>query len=126
MPVAIRLKESISEASIKSLLLWPDAGATALAKRDAPELSDNIMSFKDVIKSDNNDYTNHLLVAVSPQHYDYEDFENLCNKSDSRIIMLNGKLEDSDVGIGSVARERRKSFIRKWINIYWCKISCCL
>ena len=35
------------------------------------------------------------------------------------MIMINGKLDDSAVGIGSVARERRKNFISKWQNIYW-------
>ena len=33
--------------------------------------------------------------------------------------MVNGKLDDASVGIGSVARERRKAFISKWDNIYW-------
>ena len=60
-----------------------------------------------------------ILVAVSPQHYDYEEFEALCKNVNCKVIMINGKLDDAAVGIGSVARERRKAFVSKWVNIYW-------
>ena len=33
--------------------------------------------------------------------------------------MLNGRLEDAAVGIGSVARERRKGFVASWQQAYW-------
>ena len=33
--------------------------------------------------------------------------------------MLNGKLEDSAIGIGSVGRDRRRKFISSWNNIFW-------
>ena len=33
--------------------------------------------------------------------------------------MLNGRLEDAAVGIGSVARERRKGFCGIWQQAYW-------
>ena len=34
------------------------------------------------------------------------------------ILMLNGRLEDSAVGIGSIARERRRGFISSWEYAY--------
>ena len=33
--------------------------------------------------------------------------------------MLNGRLEDAAVGIGSVARTRRRGFIASWQQAYW-------
>ena len=32
---------------------------------------------------------------------------------------LNGRLEDAAVGIGSVARERRRGFVASWTACYW-------
>ena len=119
MPVAFRLFKKLNTGNIKPFLLWPDAGATALAKRDEPEISQSIKSFKEALAEDFLEKSQNLLIAVSPQHYDYEQFEKLCNQYQGKIIMLNGKLDDSAVGIGSVARERRKLFISKWSNIYW-------
>ena len=119
MPLVIRFFNNLKDNNIKSILLWPDAGATALAKRDAPEIEDYIKSFKDIKKLNNNEFNEYLFIAISPQHYDYQEFESLCTTYTNRIIMINGKLDDSSVGIGSVARKRRKVFISKWENIYW-------
>ncbi|WP_320667717.1 DUF1995 family protein [Prochlorococcus sp. MIT 1307] len=119
MPVAFRLFKKLNTANIKPFLLWPDAGATALAKRDEPEISQYIKSFKEAFQKEFLDKSEKLLIAVSPQHYDYEEFEKLSNQYHGRIIMLNGKLDDAAIGIGSVARERRRLFISKWKNVYW-------
>ena len=119
MPLVIRFFNNLKQDNIKSILLWPDAGATALAKRDAPEIADYIKSFKDIKKLNYSEFTDYVFIATSPQHYDYEEFESLCTSNPNKIIMINGKLDDSSVGIGSVARKRRKLFISKWQNIYW-------
>ena len=34
------------------------------------------------------------------------------------MVLLNGKLEDAAVGIGTVARERRKGFLSSWQSAY--------
>ena len=41
-PIAIRLFQKLESLSNKCKLVWPDAGAAALAKRDAPEISKDI------------------------------------------------------------------------------------
>ena len=33
--------------------------------------------------------------------------------------MINGKLEETAIGVGYVGRERRINFIRSWNNIFW-------
>ena len=119
-PIAIRLFQKLESLSNKCKLVWPDAGAAALAKRDAPEISEDINTYKDlIIDTDSLELEELVIIAVSPQHYDYDEFESLCSKVKGKIIMLNGKLDDPAVGIGSVARERRKLFTSKWLNTYW-------
>ncbi len=119
IPLATRLYNKLADVNIKVKLIWADAGATALAKRDSPAISNDIKSYKDILQEDIELLNNNLLIIISPQPYDYEEFVSICNKYEGRIIMINGKLDDSAVGIGSVARQRRKEFISKWKNIYW-------
>ncbi len=119
LPIAIRLIKEFSKNNKNFILIWPDAGATALAKRDAPEYSENIFSFKEILETEYINNNEFILFAISPQHYDYEIFENVSKQHKGIILMLNGKLEESAVGIGSVARERRKLFLSNWVNIYW-------
>ena len=49
---AIRLFEKLSILNIKPLLIWPDAGATALAKREAPKIKGNIDARESRIRKD--------------------------------------------------------------------------
>ncbi len=119
MPVALRLAKQLESNSIKINLFWPDAGATALAQRDQPELKDQIFSFSESSKDGfviDNDV---IVIAVAPSAFDYEEFSNLCNSLSNKIIVINPKLEDLAVGIGSVARQRRKTFLSQWFNVYW-------
>ena len=118
-PVALRLSDKLASLNFKYNLVWPDAGAAALAKRDAPEISQYIKTYKELITTGSLELEELVIIAVSPQPYDYDLFVNLCSKVNGKIIMLNGKLDDSNVGIGSVARERRKLFTSKWLNTYW-------
>ena len=77
------------------------------------------MSFNQIIDNKFRTKSGNIVLAISPQPYDYEQFELICKNYDGKVIMLNGKLDDSEVGIGSVARERRRNFVIKWENIYW-------
>ncbi len=119
LPIALRLSQNLNSSNVDNILLWPDAGAAALAKRESPDLSNNIYSYKDFLLSEKSNSDSNLLIAVSPQPYDYSDFFNVCDHTQGKILMLNGRLEDSAVGIGSVARERRKSFLSSWNILYW-------
>ncbi len=120
LPVVLRFVRNIQQENIPTILLWPDAGATALAKRDGSDLSEMIFSFNDFLKKNVDGRLNkYLLIAVTPQPYDYDLFKSIHDNSQSKIVMINGKLDDAAVGIGSVARERRREFISKWQNIYW-------
>ncbi len=119
LQVVIRLSASLNDISISHAIAFPDAGATALAKRDYPAMKDKIYSFKDFSTQINNVDPPSLLIAVQPQPSDYDEFEKMTLSFSENILMINGRLEDPLVGIGSVARSRRKSFISSWLNSYW-------
>ena len=116
-PIIFRLSNKLTKIQYENILLWADAGGAALAKRDKPELANKIYTFKEFINS--SDLINSILLVCSPQPYDIEMFEQVCSHAKSTVIMLNGKLEDPIVGIGSVGREMRKRFAEKWQVVYF-------
>ena len=116
-PIIFRLSNKLTEIKFDNILLWADAGGAALAKRDNPELANKIFTFKEFINS--TDLLNSVLLVCSPQPYDIEMFEQVCSQTNSTVIMINGKLEDPIVGIGSVGREMRKRFAEKWEVLYF-------
>ncbi len=119
MPVALRLLASLSQSRDDLRMLFPDAGATALAKRDAPDLAPQLASLRDQMRLQQADGGSEgLIVLVAPTPADYEEVEQVCALHRGLVLMLNGSLEDAAVGIGSVARERRKGFLSGWQSAY--------
>ena len=45
LPVAVRLARALIAAGQDLLMVWPDAGAAALARRDAEDLKEVILDF---------------------------------------------------------------------------------
>ncbi len=118
-PVVFRLSRALTSKGINNILIWADAGATALAKRDADDLRDNIYSFKEINTKLTEIDTNILLLIITPQPYDYEEFEQLSNSFQGDVVMFNGRLQDFAVGVGSVGRERSKGFASSWQVSFW-------
>lgn len=121
LPVALRFCQALLKAGQAPRLVFPDAGACALAKRDAPELAERIGDFRSQQRSsaESDGAGDDLLLAVAPAMPDYEEFEQLCAAHRGPVAMLNGRLEDAAVGIGSVARERRRGFVAEWQAAYF-------
>ena len=119
LPVALRLSRALIAVDQSLSVLWPDAGAAALARRDASDLSDRILDFRQWMQRVGDQPSEGLLLAVSPQPADYDEFEQVCSRHGGVVLMLNGRLEDAAVGIGSVARERRRGFVASWHQAYW-------
>jgi hypothetical protein len=44
--------------------------------------------------------------------------EAICAAHGGAVVLLNGSLEEAAIGIGSVARERRKGFLSRWQSAY--------
>lgn len=121
LPVALRLLAALQEhwrdpAGLR--LLFPDAGAAALAQREAPELAGCIGSLRDQKRLQSDGRSQGLLLAVCPSQAEYDDFEQICGQHDGPVVALNPTLEAAAVGIGSVARERRKGFLSTWTSAY--------
>jgi len=111
----LRLLTQLSQQGVPVLLLFSDAGGAALARRDAPELADRIVDFRQLEQRPS---TDGVLLAMAPSAADYETFERLCERHCGSVVMVNGRLEDAVVGIGSVARERRRGFVSTWSSAY--------
>jgi len=123
LPLALRFGAALQEQSLPMRLLFTDAGATALAKRDAPDLAGSIASLGDQIRlqkaaAPEVEPPPELLVFVSPALAEYEDVETICQQHRGAVLLLNGNLEDAAIGIGSVARQRRRGFLSTWSCAY--------
>ena len=116
-PVALRLQRQLDQPERRCKLLFADAGATALAKRDAPDQADAIASVSDCYRGELPAESS-VLICVTPGPPDYDEVETLCDKFAGPVVLLNGRLEDAAVGIGSVARERRRGFMAQWQSAY--------
>ena len=119
LPVVIRFVQGLRDAGLDPVVAWPDAGAAALAQRDAPELADACCSLMDLKRGKFSDSATRLLLAVAPQPSDYEEFESVAESWSGPVAMVNGRLEDAAVGIGNVARTRRRGFVATWQTAYW-------
>lgn len=119
LPAALRFARALAGQGWSPLLVWPDAGAAALARRDGGELADATASLQDVLAGRLEQRKDDLLIAVAPQPSDYEALEQVCAYWNGPVAMLNGRLEDAAVGIGSVARARRRGFVSSWQVAYW-------
>ena len=121
LPLALRLATAMHEAGMPLRLLFPDAGAAALAQRDAPALAGAIASLAEALKppaSLEARPEGEVLLLISPSLADYDATEQVCEAHAGTVVLLNGSLEDGAVGIGSVARQRRKGFLATWSCAY--------
>jgi hypothetical protein len=111
MPVVLRLLEALSAGGRELRLLFPDAGASALARRDAPGQAGSIASFGDQRRRQQDAPGEELLLLAGASQAEYEEVEALCGDHRGPVVLVNPALEDAAVGIGSVARQRRRGFL---------------
>jgi hypothetical protein len=117
---ALRLQAAMASADRPCQLLFADAGATALAKRDAAQQADYLHSLADWqrLQGQSDAPLGDLLIAIAPGPPDYELVEAVCDAHGGAVVLFNGRLEDAAVGIGSVARQRRRGFVSLWRSAY--------
>jgi hypothetical protein len=118
LPVALRLAEALTAGERPLRLLFPDAGAAALACREAPALAGSVGSFSDQMRRQGESGSEGLLLLVAPSQAEYEQVERVCGQHRGPLVALNPGLEDAAVGIGSVARARRRGFLSLWRPAY--------
>jgi hypothetical protein len=116
LPVVLRLVGEL-ESSVPGIrLLFSDAGAAALARRDGPELAERIATFSDHLRLRQSGAE--VLILVGASQADYGTVESVCQAHAGRVVLVNPNLEDGAVGIGSVGRERRRGFLAQWEAAY--------
>jgi hypothetical protein len=130
---ALRLAgDLLTEAGRGGRLLFADEGAAALARRESEILAPRIASYGDERRrqgkaggdgggeGDNGGEGGGegLLLLVAPSQAEYDLVEALCGAHRGAVLLLNPNLEDAAVGIGSVARQRRKGFLSTWQTAY--------
>ena len=100
------------------VLAFADMGAAALARRDFGLSAAEALTFADLSAGRYPDHAA-LCVAVTPAAPDFTAFENACTAlGEHPVIALNPRLEDAAVGIGRVARARRRGFLALWRLVY--------
>tara|TARA_Y100001970_G_scaffold293138_2_gene438047 strand:+ start:19515 stop:20135 length:621 start_codon:yes stop_codon:yes gene_type:complete len=118
-PIAIYLADHLNTKNINVFLVWADAGAVALAKRDYSKYNNNIYSFASFTKTDFVNDSNSVLISITPKPYEFEDFNSLTELYAGNHITINPKFEDSNIGIGQIVRDRRRNFTSTWKNVYY-------
>ena len=116
LPVVLRLVGELESSAPGIRLLFPDAGAAALARRDGPELAERIATFSDHLRLGESGAE--VLILVGASQADYGTVESVCQAHAGRVVLVNPGLEDGAVGIGSVGRERRRGFLAQWEAAY--------
>lgn len=128
---ALRLAgDLLTETGRGGRLLFADEGAAALARRESEILAPRIASFGDERRrqgeaggegggeGSGEGGGDGLLLLVAPSQAEYDLVEALCGAHRGAVLLLNPNLEDAAVGIGSVARQRRKGFLATWQTAY--------
>jgi hypothetical protein len=116
LPVVLRLVSELDSSVPGIRLLFPDAGAAALARRDGPELAERIATFSDHLRLRQSGAE--VLILVGASQADYGTVESVCQAHAGRVVLVNPGLEAGAVGIGSVGRERRRGFLAQWEAAY--------
>jgi hypothetical protein len=136
LPVVLRLAVELEAGVAAIRLLFPDAGAAALARRDGSQLAERIATFSDHLRQRQaiaavapedragavtlgpETGASEVLILVGASQADYGTVETLCQAHTGRVVLVNPGLEDAAVGIGSVGRERRRGFLAQWDAAY--------
>ncbi len=118
LPVVLRLHGALQTAGLEPRLLFADMGATALARRDAGATAATIASFGDQERLQVQGPSEGLLLLVGASQAEYEQVERICTDHRGPVVLINPQLEDATVGIGAVARQRRRGFLAQWQAAY--------
>ncbi|MBT9313136.1 DUF1995 family protein [Leptothoe kymatousa] len=119
-PIAERFLGLFEDLGINQFkVLFPDAGAAALAKRDWNEPDFTIRGINEIQAAIDPD--DDAILVVNPSAVEVQDVEKLCNEAQDRpVIILNPALEDvSVVGIGYAARQLRERFLSTLTSCYY-------
>ena len=118
-PIAQQFLDLFGTQQIK--VLFPDAGAAALARRDWENPDFVIRGLNELAEPVEAD--DDLYLVVNPSSIEVAAVESLCNAAGDRpVVLLNPALEDvAIVGIGYAARQLRDRFLSQIESCYYLK-----
>lgn len=116
-PIAEQFLELFRDRQFK--VLFPDAGAAALARRDWDNPEFVIRGLGELTQTV--DLEDDLYLVVNPSAVEVGKVEALCNEAlDQPVVLLNPQLEDvAVVGIGYAARQLRDRFLSQIETCYY-------
>jgi len=119
MPVAEQFLPAIDGRGAGLRVIFPDAGAAALARRDWGDTPYTVRGMRDVNAAIQPEET--LILFIEPSSVEVAEVEALCNQAGDRpVILLNPRLEDiATVGIGYAARQLRERFLNTFDSCYY-------
>ncbi|MGB3613355.1 MAG: DUF1995 family protein [Elainellaceae cyanobacterium] len=119
LPIAQSFLDAFEPLGPKLRVVFPDAGAAALARRDWGDQPYAIRGISDMNAEFQDDEA--VFVFVEPSSVEVIQVEALCQGAGDRpVIMLNPHLEDvAIVGIGYAARQLRERFLSQFDACYY-------
>lgn len=116
-PIAQQFVELFNDRQFK--VLFPDAGAAALARRDWNNPDFIIRGLGELAQTV--DQEDDLYLIINPSAVEVGKVETLCNEAlDQPVVLLNPQLEDvAVVGIGYAARQLRDRFLSQIETCYY-------
>ena len=123
--IAQQFIPAIQELGMQPVVLFPDTGAAALARRDWAEVPfriDDIGTGRSPVENKIKP-EDELFLVVNPSAVEVGQVEKLYNAAGDRpLVLLNPNLEDvSIVGIGYTARQLRERFLNRIESCYYLK-----
>lgn len=119
MPVARQFLTIFEELGPQLKVLFPDAGAAALARRDWGELPHVVRGLGELKAQTQPD--DQLFLLVAPSAVEVKEVEKLCEEAGDRpVVLLNPRLEDvATIGIGYAGRQLRERFLNQFESCYY-------
>ena len=121
MPIAYEFAASFNQRYGKSWqAIFSDAGAAALAKREWADLDVSVRGVNEGRRAIREE--DQAFLIVEPTSVEVELVEKLAQLAGDRpFVMLNPRLENSEVGLGLAARQMRDRFLSTFETAYYIK-----
>jgi hypothetical protein len=121
MPIAYEFAASFNQKYGKSWqAIFSDAGAAALAKREWADLDVSVRGVNEGRRAIREEDQAFLL--IEPTSVEVQQVEKLVQLAGDRpFVMINPRLENSEVGLGLAARQMRDRFLSTFETVYYIK-----
>ncbi len=119
MPIAEQFLSIFADYGSDLKVVFPDAGAAALARRDWGPMAFEIRGLDEIRAQLRTD--DRAILVIEPSAVEVGDVEKLCTEAGDRpVVLLNPHLEDvATIGIGYAGRQLRERFLNTLESCYY-------